>query len=103
MKAILVGISTNYDRYDLDYSLDELKMHLAEVGPVALSVKGKMDAYNTTNSYNTGGHLLVCQGYYEKDGQTIFICNDPNVKEVYVEYSAETIARVWRMVSYVIE
>ena len=85
------------------YSLDELKMHLAEVGPVALSVKGKMDAYNTTNSYNTGGHLLVCQGYYEKDGQTIFICNDPNVKEVYVEYSAETIARVWRMVSYVIE
>ena len=25
MKAILVGISTNYDRYDLDYSLDELK------------------------------------------------------------------------------
>lgn len=85
------------------YSLDELKEHLANVGPVALSVKGKMDAYNTSNSYNTGGHLLVCQGYYEKNGQTIFICNDPNVKEVYVEYSEETIERVWRMVSYVIE
>lgn len=85
------------------YSLDELKEHLANVGPVALSVKGKMDAYNTDKSYSTGGHLLVCQGYYEKDGQTIFICNDPNVKEVYVEYSEETISRVWRMVSYVIE
>ena len=85
------------------YSLDELKEHLANIGPVALSVKGKMNAYNTDNSYNTGGHLLVCQGYYEKDGQTIFICNDPNVKEVYVEYSEETISRVWRMVAYVIE
>lgn len=85
------------------YSLDELKEHLANVGPVALSVKGKMDAYNTDKSYTTGGHLLVCQGYYEKDGKTIFICNDPNVKEVYVEYSEETIARVWRMVAYVIE
>ncbi len=85
------------------YSIDELKMHLAKVGPVALSVKGKMDAYNTDNSYTTNGHLLVCQGYYEKNGQTIFICNDPNVKEVYVEYLEETIERVWRMVSYIIE
>ena len=85
------------------YSLDELKAHLASVGPVALSVKGKMDAYNTDKAYTTNGHLLVCQGYYEKDGKTIFICNDPNVKEVYVEYSEETISRVWRMVSYVIE
>ena len=85
------------------YSLDELKEHLANVGPVALSVKGKMDAYNSGNAYTTGGHLLVCQGYYEKDGKTIFICNDPNVKEVYVEYSEETIQRVWRMVAYVIE
>ena len=85
------------------YSLDELKEHLANVEPVALSVKGKMNAYDSDNSYTTGGHLLVCQGYYEKDGQTIFICNDPNVKEVYVEYSEETIARVWRMVAYVIE
>lgn len=85
------------------YSLDELKEHLANVGPVALSVKGKMDAYNTDKAYTTNGHLLVCQGYYEKDGQTIFVCNDPNVKEVYVEYTEETISRVWRMVSYVIE
>ena len=29
MKAILVGISTKYDRYDIDYSLDELQ-NLAE-------------------------------------------------------------------------
>ncbi len=85
------------------YSLDELKEHLANVGPVALSVKGTMDAYNTDKSYTTGGHLLVCRGYYEKDGQTIYICNDPNVKEVYVEYSEETIKRVWRMVLYVVE
>ncbi|MBQ8292837.1 MAG: C39 family peptidase [Bacilli bacterium] len=85
------------------YSLDELKEHLANVGPVALSVKGKMDAYDIDNTYTTGGHLLVCQGYYEKDGKTIFICNDPNVKSVYVEYTEDTIERVWRMVSYVVE
>ena len=30
MKAILVGVSTNYDRYDLDYSLDELKNQLKQ-------------------------------------------------------------------------
>ena len=50
-------------------------------------------------SGSNGAISLTC----EKDGQTIFICNDPNVKEVYVEYSEETISRVWRMVAYVIE
>ena len=25
MKAVLVGVSTSYDKYDLDYSLDELE------------------------------------------------------------------------------
>ena len=85
------------------YSLEELQYHLANVGPVALSVKGKMVAYDKDKTYTTGGHLLVATGYYEKDGKVIFICNDPNISEVYVEYTYETIEDVWRMVAYIVE
>ena len=85
------------------YSLEELQYHLANIGPVALSVKGKMVAYDKDKSYTTGGHLLVATGYYIDNGKVIFICNDPNISEVYVEYSYETIENVWRMVAYIVE
>lgn len=77
---------------------DELMWHLENVGPVALSVKGNMQGY-----YNTAGHLLVCKGYKIVDGEVIFICNDPNIKNVEVEYTYETIENVWREIAYVIE
>ena len=77
---------------------DELMWHLENIGPVALSVKGNMQGY-----YNTSGHLLVCKGYKIVDGEVIFICNDPNIKNVEVEYTYETIENVWREIAYVIE
>ncbi len=85
------------------YSLEELQYHLANVGPVALSVKGKMVAYDKDKSYTTAGHLLVATGYYIDNGKVIFKCNDPAVSEVYVEYAYETIEDVWRMVAYIVE
>ena len=77
---------------------DELMWHLENIGPVALSVKGDMQGY-----YYTSGHLLVCKGYKIVDGNVIFICNDPNIKNVEVEYTYETIENVWREIAYVIE
>lgn len=85
------------------YSLEELQYHLANVGPVALSVKGKMVAYDKDKSYTTGGHLLVATGYYIDNGKVIFKCNDPALSDVYVEYAYETIEDVWRMVAYIVE
>ena len=77
---------------------DELMWHLENIGPVALSVKGNMQGYYTTN-----GHLIVCKGYKIVDGNVIFICNDPNLKNVEVEYTYETIENVWREIAYVID
>ena len=77
---------------------NDLINHLEQIGPVALSVKGNMQGY-----YTTAGHLLVCKGYKIVDGEYIFICNDPNLKNVEVEYTYETIANVWRNIAYVIE
>ena len=79
------------------YSLAELKYHLALIGPVAASVKGDMEGLYTTN-----GHLIVIRGYKEIDGKTYFICNDPNLKNIYYEYSEETIMKTWRSIVYVI-
>ena len=55
MKAILVGISTNYDRYDLDYSLDELK-NLAEALDIEVCdrVTQKLDKPNTKTYVGKG-------------------------------------------------
>ena len=76
----------------------ELVEHLDNVGPVALSVKGNMQGI-----YTTGGHLLVCKGYKIIDNEVIFICNDPALSYVEVEYTYETIKNVWRNIAYVIE
>lgn len=80
------------------YSLNELMRHLAMVGPVAASVKGNMEGL-----YTTSGHLIVIRGYKEVNGKLVFICNDPNLKNIYYEYSAETIENVWRNIVYVIK
>lgn len=55
MKAILVGVSTNYDRYDLDYSLDELK-NLAEALDINVvdRVTQKLDKPNTKTYVGKG-------------------------------------------------
>lgn len=91
------------------YSWDELKVHLATVGPVGASIKGD------TGLYKTGGHLIVVRGYREIDGKTYVICNDPNINErfgndkdgkplfVYYEFPLEVFNAFHRGVVYVIE
>ncbi len=81
------------------YSQEELMNHLANVGPVAASVKG----YMAEGNWSTNGHLIVIRGYVERNGTLYFICNDPALQNVYIEYSANTIANVWRNIVYVIE
>lgn len=83
------------------YSIEELMYHLANVGPVGLSVKGQMTS--SEKSYYTNGHLIVGIGYKYIDGTLYILCNDPNVPNVYCEYSYTVIKNTWRNVSYVIE
>ena len=85
-------------------SINELKYHLAKVGPCGASIRGK------TGLYDTNGHLIVVCGYKEKDGKKYFICNDPNVNSrfgdglfVYYEYEEEVFAKFWYGVIYAIE
>lgn len=83
------------------YSVDELRYHLANVGPVALTVKGTMTS--TEKSYYTNGHLIVAIGYKYINDTLYIICNDPNVKNVYCEYSLSVINNTWRKVAYIIK
>ncbi len=83
------------------YSIDELIYHLATVGPVALSVKGKM--VSSEKTYTTAGHLIVAIGYKYVDGKFYILCNDPNVQNVYCEYSESVIKNTWRQIAYVIK
>ena len=91
-------------------SWDELKYHLATVGPIGASVKGDIGGV-----YTTGGHLLVVRGYKVVNGQTIVICNDPNINSrfgndkdgnplfVYYEFPLNTFLNFWRKTAYIIE
>lgn len=86
------------------YSWEELKYHLAKVGPVGASIAGD------TTIYKTNGHLLVVRGYKEVDGKTYVLINDPNINErfgegmfVYHEFPLEVFMNFWRGVAYVIE
>lgn len=83
------------------YSVDELIYHLAYVGPVALSVKGTMISNEKT--YTTAGHLIVAIGYKYIDDVLYIVCNDPNVENVYCEYSLSVINNTWRNITYVVE
>ena len=91
------------------YSWEELKIHLATVGPVGASIRGDVGLYKT------GGHLIVVRGYRVVDGKTYVICNDPNINErfgndkdgkplfVYYEFPLEVFNAFHRGVVYVIE
>lgn len=91
------------------YSWDELKIHLATVGPVGASIRGE------TGLYHTGGHLIVVVGYREENGKTYVLCNDPNINErfgkdkdgkdlfVYYEFPLEVFNAFHRGVIYVVE
>lgn len=83
------------------YSVDELIYHLAHVGPVALSVKGTMISNEKT--YTTAGHLIVAIGYKYVNDVLYIVCNDPNVENVYCEYSLSVINNTWRNITYVVE
>ena len=52
------------------YNLEELMYHLAYVGPVALSIRGTMVSEYRT--YTTNGHLIVCTGYINDNGNIKF-------------------------------
>lgn len=91
------------------YSWEELKYHLATVGPVGASIAGNAILYNTN------GHLIVARGYRVVDGKTYVICNDPNINQrfgndkdgnpyfVYYEFPLETFMNFWRGTIYVVE
>ena len=91
------------------YSWEELKYHLATVGPVGASIAGNAILYTT------GGHLIVARGYRVVDGKTYVICNDPNINSrfgndkdgnpyfVYYEFPLETFMNFWRGTIYVVE
>ena len=91
------------------YTWEELKIHLATVGPVGASIRGD------TGLYKTGGHLIVVRGYREVNGKTYVICNDPYIDSrygndkdgkplfVYYEFPLEVFNAFHRGVIYVIE
>ena len=83
------------------YSVDELIYHLANVGPVALSVKGTM--ISSEKTYTTAGHLIVAIGYKYINNVLYIVTNDPNVQNVYCEYSFSVINSTWRNIAYVVE
>lgn len=90
-------------------SWEELKWHLANVGPVGASIKG--DAV----LYTTGGHLIVVRGYRVVGNTTYVICNDPNINQrfgndkngnpyfVYYEFPLNVFLNFWRKTTYIIE
>ena len=98
-----VGISSfGYDAYVARmYSIDELIWHLANVGPVGLSVKGQMTS--SEKNYYTNGHLIVGIGYKYINNVLYIVCNDPNVPNVYCEYSVTVMQSTWRNIAYVVE
>ena len=98
-----VGMSSfGYDVYVARmYSIEELVEHLANVGPVGLSVKGQMTS--DKKDYYTSGHLIVGIGYRYVNGALYIVCNDPNVPEVECMYSYNVMKNTWRNVAYIIE
>ncbi len=98
-----VGISSfGYNAYVARmYSINELVWHLANVGPVGLSVKGQMTS--DKKNYYTNGHLIVGIGYKYIDDVLYIVCNDPNVESVYCLYSIDVMQRTWRNIAYIVE
>lgn len=82
-------------------SIEELMFHLANVGPVAASIKGYV--INGIKDYNTAGHLIVVSGYKIENGEISFYIDDPNVRSENVIMTKENFISVYRFVSYVVE
>ena len=76
MRAILVGISTKYDRYDIDYSLNELKA-LAETLDIEVidSFYQKLDKPNSKTYIGSGklSEIVIAINAYDID---LVIFND---------------------------
>jgi len=83
-------------------SFDEVKWHLANIGPVSASIRGHFISNN--RDYVSQGHLIVVTGYkVNDDGSTIVYINDPAVTMVKSEMTLENFLNIYRYVSYVIE
>lgn len=89
------------------FSTNEFLYSLQEVGPMAASIKGKVNytkiANNEKGSYNTNGHLIVVTGFEIIDGNTYIYINDPNVSGVAIKMTLNDFLNVWRNVSYIVE
>ncbi len=83
------------------YSVAELCHHIANVGPVACSMKGQMTS--DMKDYYTNGHLITIIGYEYNNGVLTLISNDPNVPSVECRYSEAVFTATWRNIVYVIE
>ena len=94
MAASAFGIDAYVGKY---YSWDEIKYHLANYGPIGISIAGRFGIYSTN------GHLLVLRGYRDEGGKTTVICNDPNVKGTYYEVTLETLLECMGSVVYIME
>ena len=82
------------------YSWDEVRYHLATVGPMGASIRSS----NGEWGYTTNGHLVIIRGYRISDsGSVTIICNDPAVKGVYYEVTLAQFLKCWRGVAYVME
>lgn len=88
------GINAYVGKY---YSWDEIRYHLANYGPIGVSIGGDFGRYKTE------GHLIVVRGYKIEEDKTIVICNDPNIDEVYYEVSLEIFLRCLGSVVYIME
>ena len=83
------------------YSFEELLLHLATVGPVALSIKDSSGIY--IGRYKTNGHLIVVSGYKITENGRSILVHDPNLPEVEWEYSEASFNGFSRNVIYVVE
>lgn len=76
MKAILVGVTTKYDKYDIEYSLNELEA-LAKVLDIdtVFKITQNLDSPNTKTYIGTGkvNEVIIAINAYEAD---IVIFND---------------------------
>ena len=94
MAASAFGVNAYVGKF---YSWDEMRYHLANIGPIGCSISGNFGLYTTA------GHLIVIRGYKIENGNTTVICNDPNVKGTYYEVTLDMFLRCWGSVVYIIE
>lgn len=88
------------DEYEFFYNLQE-------VGPMAASIAGNVKyttiSNNSSDSYNTNGHLIVVTGFEINNSETYVYINDPNVYGVAVKMKLNDFLNVWKNIAYIIE